>query len=449
MRLLLINPSNSLINMLSARHGRLSRYRVWKPLSLLVLAGMTPPEWEVTILDENLGVPDYESVPKPDLVGLTAFSSQAPRAYQLAKEFRARGIPVVMGGIHATMCTEEALAHVDSVVAGEAESVWAQVLEDAGAGRLAREYKGIHLDLDNVPQARHDLLPDGYHFGSIQTTRGCPFDCSFCSVSTFNGRRFRYRPIEKVIQEFKSIREKRVLVVDDNLVGGSREHFARAKDLFRAMIRERIDKQWMAQVTVNMGDDEELLDLAAKAGCAGLFIGFESPSVEGVLEVNKKFNLKEGRDFRTSMRRIQKRGILVIGSFIMGLDVDEKGIGRQIADAAIQYGLDLINVMFLTPLPGTRLWDEMEAQDRIVANNFPEDWQYYTLTFPVARYKNLSAEDLYRENEICSRRFYSYRRIFGRLAQNVCRMNQPLFTLVGNLSVRRASLRAKPQMKIG
>ena len=449
MKLLLINPSNSLINMLSARHGRLSRYRVWKPLSLLVLAGMTPPEWEVTIIDENLGVPDYESLPKPDMVGLTAFSSQAPRAYQLAKDFRARGIRVVMGGIHATMRAEEALAHVDSVVAGEAESVWAQVLEDAGAGRLAREYKGIHLDLDNVPQARHDLLPDGYHFGSIQTTRGCPFDCSFCSVSTFNGRQFRHRPIDKVIQEFKSIREKRVLIVDDNLVGGSREHFARAKDLFRAMIRERIGKQWMAQVTVNMGDDEELLDLAAKAGCAGLFIGFESPSVEGMLEVNKKSNLKEGRDFRTSMRRIQKRGILVIGSFIMGLDVDEKGIGRQIADAAIQYGLDLINVMFLTPLPGTRLWKEMEAQDRILANNFPDDWQYYTLTFPVARYKNLSAEDLYRENEICSRRFYSYRRIFGRLAQNVCRMNQPLFTLVGNLSVRRASLRAKPQMKIG
>ncbi len=449
MRLVLINPSNTLINMLSARHGRLSKYRVWKPLSLLVLAGMTPPEWEVTIIDENLGVPDYESLPRPDLVGLTAFSSQAPRAYQLAAEFRRRGVPVVMGGIHATMRAEEALAHVDSVVAGEAESVWPQVLEDTRKGGLSREYTGEHLDMSNGPLPRHDLLPSGYHFGSIQTTRGCPFDCSFCSVSAFNGKRFRHRPVEDVIEELRTIREKRVLIVDDNLVGGSTQHFARAKDLFRAMIRERVDKQWVAQVTVNMADDEELLDLAAKAGCAGLFIGFESPSTEGLVEINKKSNLKNDCDFRASVRRIQERGILVIGSFIMGLDVDGKGIGRQIADAAIQYGLDLINVMFLTPLPGTRLWNELESQDRIAANSFPEDWKYYTLTFPVAKYKNLSADDLYRENESCSRKFYSYGRIFGRVLKSVCRMRRPIFTLLGNLSVRRASLRPKPRMEIG
>ncbi len=156
-----------------------SVHRVWKPLSLLVLGGLTPPEWDVTVVDENLGVPDYTTMPPPDLVGITAFTSQATRAYEVAAAFRGLGVPVVMGGIHATMCLEEARTRVDAVVTGEAESVWAQVLEDARQGRLQPVYTGIRLDMDQIPVARHDLLPSGYYFGSIQITRGCPLNCSF------------------------------------------------------------------------------------------------------------------------------------------------------------------------------------------------------------------------------------------------------------------------------
>jgi radical SAM superfamily enzyme YgiQ (UPF0313 family) len=202
-------------------------------------------------------------------------------------------------------------------------------------------------------------------------------------VTAFNGARYRQRPIPDVVREFQSIREKHVLVVDDNLIGTRHEHIARAKDLFRAIAQANLRKEWIAQATINFADDEELLGLAAKAGCGGVFIGFESPAPEGLLELGKKFNLLKGRNFRSSVRRIQRHNILVVGSFIIGLDVDEPGIGKRIAEVASQYGVDILNALFLTPLPGTRLWDQMKSEDRIALDAFPEDWKYYTLTFPV------------------------------------------------------------------
>ncbi len=249
-------------------------------------------------------VSDYSRLPRPDLVGVTAFTSQAPRAYEVAALFRGRGVPVVMGGIHATMRPQEAAERVDVVVTGEAESVWAQVLDDAARGALKPLYAGGHEDIEHAPLARHDLLPTGYHFGAIQTTRGCPLNCSFCSVSAFNGRTYRRRSIEDVVAEFKLIREKHVLVVDDNLIGTRRDHIARAKDLFRAMIDADLGKKWICQATINMADDEELLQLARRAGCVGVFIGFESTTDEGLVEVHKKYNIQKDRDFRASVRRV-------------------------------------------------------------------------------------------------------------------------------------------------
>jgi radical SAM superfamily enzyme YgiQ (UPF0313 family) len=436
MRLYLINPSNPLVSIVNVKESRWNRYRVWKPLSLVVLAGLTPPEWEITIVDENRRAPNYQTMPRPDLVGTTAFTSQENRAYELAGYFRSVGVPVVMGGIHATMCLDEVMRRVDSVVTGEAESIWLQVLNDARHGNLERRYEGGLAEIKDVPLARHDLLGTGYALGAIQTTRGCPLNCSFCSVTTFNGAKYRQRPIPDVVREFRSIREKRVLVVDDNLIGTSPEHIARAKDMFCAMARANLRKEWIAQATINFADDEELLALGAKAGCRGVFIGFESPTPEGLRAIGKKFNLLKGRDFRASVRRIQRHNILVMGSFIIGLDVDESGIGRRIAGAARQYGVDNLNVLFLTPLPGTRLWDQMTSQDRIALNTFPQDWKYYTLTFPVARYKHLSLDGIIQEMISCNRDFHSMPRILRRVCSSLWQRRRPLISLVGNLSYR-------------
>lgn len=436
-RLYLINPRNPLVGLTDLKGSRWNRYRIWKPLGLLALAALTPPEWEITVLDENLGAPDYQLLPRPDLVGVTAFTSQACRAYELAADFRTRGVPVVMGGIHATMCPAEAQARVDAVVTGEAESVWGQLLADFRHGVLQPLYAGTYADMARTPPARHDLLAGEYAFGSIQTTRGCPLNCSFCSVTSFNGFRYRQRPVVDVVRELATIREKLVLVVDDNLIGTSRQHIARAKDLFRAMIQARLGKRWIAQVTINMADDDELLTLAARAGCVGVFIGFESPTPAGLKEVGKKFNLASDRDLAASVRRIQRHGIVVVGSFIMGLDTDEPGIGQHIATTAARYGVDVLNTLFLTPLPGTRLWAEMESAGRIAAAAFPADWRYYTLTFPVARYRHFSRAALAREMETCDGTFYALRNILRRVWGALWHQRHPLVALIANLSYRR------------
>jgi radical SAM superfamily enzyme YgiQ (UPF0313 family) len=379
----------------------------------------------------------YGSRGSEDLVGITAFTSQANRAYEVAAHFRRLGVPVVMGGIHATMCLDEVMERADSVVTGEAEGIWPQLLEDARHGNLKRRYEGGLAEIKDVPLARHDLLGTGYAFGAIQTTRGCPLNCSFCSVTAFNGARYRQRPIPDVVREFQSIREKRVLMVDDNLIGTSPEHIARAKDMFCAMAQANLRKEWVAQATINFADDEELLVLAAKAGCRGVFIGFESHSAEGFREIGKKFNLLKGRDFSAAVRRIQRHNILVVGSFIIGLDIDERGVGKRIAKVARQYGVDNLNVLFLTPLPGTRLWDQMKSEDRIALDMFPQDWKYYTLTFPVARYKHLSLDSVIEEMISCDRDFYSMPRILHRALGNLWHRRQPLISLVGNLSYRK------------
>ena len=440
MRLCLINPANSLA-LADKRRKWSKRYRVWKPLGLLTVAAMTPPGWDVSVIDENQDIPDYHAMPQPDFVGITAFTSQACRAYELAGQFRAMGVPVVMGGIHASMRPDEALEHVDSIVIGEAEGIWPRVLDDFQAGGLARRYEAEAARSEMIRGARHDLLPGDYALGAIQTTRGCPLNCSFCSVTAFNGAQYRHRPIADVVEELRTVREKLVLVVDDNLIGTNNAHIARAKRLFSAMIDAKLHKQWIGQVTINMGDDDELLDLAARAGCVGVFIGFESPTVEGLAEVGKKFNLSKGRDLRASVQRIQRHGILVVGSFIIGLDADRPGIGRQIADAGARYGVDILNALFLTPLPGTQLWDRMTSEGRVSACQFPEDWRYYTLTFPVARYAQLTRAQVVREMEECDRAFYSPAGMARRIWSSVRHWRHPLISLIGNLTYR-GSLRA-------
>jgi radical SAM superfamily enzyme YgiQ (UPF0313 family) len=251
------------------------------------------------------------------------------------------------------------------------------------------------------------------------------------------------------VEELRQIRETYVLVVDDNFCGTRHDHIARTKDLLRAIIAANLGKKLMTQVTINMADDDELLRLAARAGIFGVYVGFEASTPEGLTEIHKKFNIQKGRDMKASVQKIQRHGIMVGGSFIMGLDVDRQGIGQQIAAAALRYGVDTLNAMFLTPLPGTELWKKMELEDRIAANRFPEDWQYYTLTYPVARYMHLSWADLIKENEACSREFYAYPRIMRRVFSSIRQGRQPWLTLVGNLSNRANSLRFQRKVSQG
>ena len=237
------------------------------------IAALTPPGWKVKIIDENFRNFSYYEA---DFVGFTAFSSTVSRAYELAKIYRDKGVPTVIGGIHASMCPEEAAEFVDSVVIGEAESIWPQVISDFEGKCLKRIYKGSLPDLIHSPKPRRELFHPGYIFASVQTTRGCPMNCDFCSVTAFNGSKYRNRPIDEVVDEMEEIPQKNIFILDDNIVGNTAGAQARAIELFRAMVDRGIKKDWIGQASLNVADNEEVLKYAAKSGCRMLFIGIES-----------------------------------------------------------------------------------------------------------------------------------------------------------------------------
>ena len=391
MKLVLINPRN-----------RVSLYGdyLWQPLALAYVAAATPAHWQVELIDEQCEGPlDYAAV-TADLVGVTAFTTQAVRAYDIARQFRERGIPVVMGGIHASLVQEEAARYVDTLFVGEAETAWPRLIADVDAGRLASRYDGGTSGGSHLQPDRGIFDKYRYEYASAQTTRGCPMDCSFCSVTAFNGRLFRMREIDEVVAEVASIPARDVIFVDDDLNGFSPKAKQRCLDLFRAMAAAHLDKQWITQVTINFGDDDQLPALARAAGCAGVFIGLESTDTRSLALIRKDgMSQRRGVDYyRENVARIRRHGIGVVGSFILGIDTqDMTTIVPDILRFADETDLDGLNPTILTPLPGTRDFARMEAEDRLLFKNYPEDWEKYTLAFPVTRMPHITGAGLMRK----------------------------------------------------
>jgi len=390
MKLVLINPRN-----------RVSLYGdyLWQPLALGYVAGATPKHWDVELIDEQCEGPrDYSGV-QADLVGLTAFTTQAPRAYQIAEQFRSRGIPVVMGGIHASLVQEEAARYADALFIGECEALWPEVIADAERGELKPLYQGGTKGESLPPPDRSIFAKYNYEYVSAQTSRGCPMDCSFCSVTVFNGRLFRMRTIEEVVAEIAAIEARDIIFVDDDLNGFSRKAKERCMALFRAMADARLDKRWITQVTINFGDDDELPALARASGCAGVFIGLESTDTKSLALIRKDgMSQRRGLDYyRENVARIRRQGIGVVGSFILGIDTQNMDtIVSDILAFAEESELDGLNPTILTPLPGTRDYARYDADGRILFKNYPSDWEKYTLAFPVTSMPNVTGAGLMR-----------------------------------------------------
>lgn len=385
--LYLINPRNLLEKV--SRSKLWNKLRVWPPLSIMTVAGLTPRSWDVEILDENLEWFNYEKMRRPTLVGVTAFTCQATRAYELAEIFRGLKVPVVAGGIHASLCTAEAERFCDAVVTGEAESVWPTVLDDVLQGRLQRRYAGVYRDPFTTSPARHDLVRGKYWLGALQTGRGCPLNCRFCSVTSFNGSRFRRRPIEEVIEEAKMVTADVIFFSDDNLIGTRSDDIEYSKELFRQMIAHGIKKKWTAQLTINFADDDELLRLARESGCIACYIGFESADPATLKEMHKQYNVRFGPDsYRRAVERIHDAGIGVTGNFIIGSDQDRPGSADLIVKTINECGIDGSPFTTMTPLPGTELYTQIEREGRLVLNNYPQDWMYYNLVYPTFKYNN-------------------------------------------------------------
>lgn len=385
-KLLLINPSYK------ARKGFLNDNLMrFMPIALGVVAALTPDTWDVEFLDENYE--DFHYI-EADLVGFTAFTSSALRAYEIAKIYREKGIKTVMGGIHATMCTEEVMQYVDIVVTHDAESVWSTVLSDFEAGTLKKVYAGGFVDAHQIPKARREIYNKyPYYYELLQTARGCPMSCDFCSVSQMCGTKYRERDVEEVLDELQETKGQFIFFVDDNLIGVNKKSQERAIRLFKGMVERGIKKHWVTQASINVADNDEVLYWAKKSGCKLFLIGIEAETPKALKEMNKSMNLKRGAEsYEHAIAKLHKHGIVILATIIFAMESDtiEDMYARR--DFILNSSIDCYQTTILTPLPGTVVFDRLK--DRIVKKNFPADWPNYQWSVPLLDMPNMSADQI-------------------------------------------------------
>ncbi|MBN1882505.1 MAG: B12-binding domain-containing radical SAM protein [Deltaproteobacteria bacterium] len=365
------------------------------PLGALVLASLTPPDYEVVFFDgRHMTIPhDLEA----DVVAISAMTPQIPEAYRLADLFRKRKIPVVMGGAHTSLVPEEALAHADAVVVGEAEGLWGTVLEDVSAGRSRGAYVCLHKpSLSDMPYPRHDLLSsdDYLPIRSIQITRGCPLNCEFCAVPKNFGREYRVRPLDEVIGEIASLSEY-LYFVDDNLMI-KRRMFRR---LFETMTE--MDRRWTGMAPLSIASDRKYVDLLARSGCWSMYVDVGPWISVGLKKDVSSLGEQVGK-YLDYIAVLQDAGIKVMGSFIFGFDHDTESIFDVTLEFLNKSGIVEAEFLILTPYPKTPLYEKLALQGRII----DEDWGRYNTRHAVFRPKQMAPEQLEEGVEYVWREFY-------------------------------------------
>lgn len=400
-RLLLITASSPEI-----RHVRRSRVLNFQQITMPYLAAFVPPHWAVLHVDEAVVPVDVGA--QVDLVAMTFHTPSAPHAYDLATRFRARGVPVALGGPHVTLLPDEAAAHADTIFVGEAELTWPRFLAEFERGEHGRRYDSELPALDSVPMARADLFHRHDHTaGVLFATRGCRYTCDFCTLAVMYRSRFRTRAVEQVAREYASFRGRVVILWDDNLAGD----LEYAKSLFRALAPHR--KWWSSQTSIHAAEDDEFLELAARSGCKQLFIGLESVSQASVNGVSKSFNHVDG--YARAIERIHRHGIAVQAGIVFGFDDDTDAVFDRTVDFLESSGVQNATFNILTPFPGTRLHERMQAEGRILTR----DWSRYNGRADVVfQPRRMSPETLLAGFRHANRRFYSLRSTLRRLARS-------------------------------
>lgn len=371
---------------------------LYSPLAgLLAVAALIPQDkYEVVLTDENIEPIDFDL--KADMVGISAMTSYVKRGYQIADAFRARGIPVVMGGVHPSFMATEALQHADAVVIGEAELVMAKVLDDLEQGQLRGTYKADKLHpMVDMPLPRYDLVRKNRYVNRtfIQTSRGCHHGCTFCSEHMMNGLRFRYRPVDEVIREVESCGQSVVALNDADFFGTPE----RPKEVMRALKGRGI--RWQAGVTSRLALKDELLELAAESGCFMLSIGFESISHNTLKSVHKHVNRPD--TFHELVEKIHSYGILVFGLFIFGFDGEDPSVFDETSQFNIDANYDMCAYSVLTPYPGTLTWFQMKKAGKVVSY----DWDKYDQGHIVYRPDHMTPEMLREGHMRAYANFYS------------------------------------------
>jgi radical SAM superfamily enzyme YgiQ (UPF0313 family) len=384
---------------------RLIKYSRFPPLSLLTIAGLTPPDrWEIIVRDEHIESSDVEG--HVDLVGIQTYVSCAARAYELADHWRQRGARVVLGGLHPTSLPDEAAPHADAVCSGPAESVWYDILRDFEAGELKPFYYGRREGSAALsPTARRDLMnPRGYLIRhTMVTSRGCPHACDFCYKSSFWGPSYyEARPLAAIERELATIDDRLVFFLDDNLLANRRH----ARALFEVLRGSGI--VWQAAASLDVASDPAYLEEAYAAGCRSLFVGFESLSPENMRGNNKPVNA--ATDYARACRRFHDAGIMINGSFVFGFDCDGPDVFDRTVEFAIEGKLLTATFHVLTPLPGTAAFERMDRQQRLLHRN----WDYYDTDHAVFRPLRMTPEQLEEGHKRAYRDFSTYSAIFRR-----------------------------------
>ncbi|UCF85935.1 MAG: B12-binding domain-containing radical SAM protein [Desulfobacteraceae bacterium] len=361
------------------------------PLNLAILASHTPDKYEIEIIDETIDIIDFDK--NVDLVAITCMTPLAPKAYEISTRFREKGTPVVLGGIHASMMSQEAMNFVNTVVIGEGEEVWQTLLKNYEAGNIQKKYISPRPSMENLSIPRRDLCSKSYFIQTVQTSRGCPFDCNFCSVTRFNGGRYRFRPVNDVIAEISMLKGNRFFFIDDNIVGSGQECFNHAFQLFERL--KDLGKEWGAQTCINVVENDNLLQAAAKNGAKVFFIGFESVESEALLAMNKQVNLRPTtKNFKDAIKKIHDNGIAIVGGFIFGNDTDTKDIFNKTLDFIHDTELDAAQFSIQTPFPSTKLYEQLYNEGRLLLKDYPKDWKRYNGFEVVFQPKNMTVEEL-------------------------------------------------------
>jgi radical SAM superfamily enzyme YgiQ (UPF0313 family) len=417
MRLTLIYPS-------VGRKENTPYVRAWQmePLSMAMLTSLTPPGVEVRFYDDRLDDIPFDE--PTDLVAISVETFTALRAYKIARQFRVRGVPVVMGGYHATLLPDEVAQEADAVVVGDAEPVWAEMLDDARHRRLRRRYNGLgRRSLVGLRPRREVFAGKPYQkITLVEFARGCNFKCDFCSITAFHSASQNHRPAREVAVEMAATGSRRFFIVDDNIVSQP----ARARDLCRALIP--LNVHWVGQASIHIAHDDELLGLMAKSGCMGVLIGMESLDPANLRDMGKDWNLSGG-GYAESLRRFRDHGLAVYGTFVFGYDSDDRHLVRRSVEFAREQKLFLAAFNHLVPFPGTPLYRRLEKEGRLLKPKWwlDPDSRVGDVSF---RPKKLEPGELEALCLEARRRFYSWGSIWQRLGDRRANLRTPLLLAV-------------------
>ncbi len=392
-KLLLINVIDTSVVKGEANFIPIHKLTSFQPLALGIIAALTPENWEVEIIDENFDEFTYTDA---DLVGLSSISTCINKAYRISAQYIEKGVPVAIGGAHATLFKDEVSKHCSAVIAGEAEGVWKTLINDFEKGQLKKIYEGGFYDISKPVAPRRDVFEKyDYPIATMEFTRGCPFNCSFCGVPLVSGHRLRHKPVSAVIEELKEIKQNYVIFKDDNLIGGSKAHKAKAIELFTQIIENNIKKDFLCFVSINIADDIHVIRLARKAGFVLFFIGIETENLKAIRSIHKGINENPAKKaYKETFKSLHKEKVAVTAAFIAGFDTDTVQDIHDRAHFIINSPLDTFTFTYLTPLAKTPLQLGLEKENRIIKNNYPHDWIYYNFCHLTYKVKHGSDQEM-------------------------------------------------------